>query len=252
MPLLLLQAATTTTFTSLLGVYIALGGTLAAALLSALSSWNAAKTAKGAAVLAASTAEKVADLSSQTSREVAGLSAQVSRESAGLAAQTAREIKEIDYKYDFYKRIIEKRLIAWEEAMQFIAQLVTKSYDRKDDKKFPNCFLDIEKLDKILKKMISLEGPTLWIGDEYNNLLRQFHAMLVSARHEAVQESSKNPFKSLEILVEDSVLREVGKKFNKEYTGQVDKMTKELGKRLVDLHQVEPFFNRLKHLGADE
>lgn len=62
------------------------------------------------------TAQKVVNLSTKTTREVAELSAQVSRESAGLAVQIARELKEKDYKNDFYKKILDRRLDAWLEA----------------------------------------------------------------------------------------------------------------------------------------
>jgi HD superfamily phosphodiesterase len=45
---------------------------------------------------------------------------QTQREMAKLADQTAKEFKEKDYKNDFYKKIIDRRLLAWEHAERFI------------------------------------------------------------------------------------------------------------------------------------
>lgn len=138
---LLLQATTHTStveVTSLTNVYLALGGTLAAAIIAALASRNAAKTAKDAANLTATTAQKVADLSRQTTREVADLSAQVSRESATLAARTAQELKDKDYKNDYYKKIIDKRIKAIEQAEKLTSLFIF--FDTKNNSRYYTYF----------------------------------------------------------------------------------------------------------------
>lgn len=74
----------------------------------------------GAAVLAALASLNATRVSSKTSREVASLASQTARESAKIAAETAKQLKDTDYKNDYYKKVIEKRLKALEDVEKII------------------------------------------------------------------------------------------------------------------------------------
>lgn len=263
-PFLLQESAkNTVTLTSLLGVYIALGGTLAAALLAALSSWNAARTAKEAAVLAASTAEKVADLSRQTTKEVADLSrqtakevadlsAQVTKESSTLAARTAQELKEKDYQNDFYKRIIEKRLKAWEQAEDFISLIISVVSTTRDGKKvrMSRYFITVENFTEVFEKSRSYYlSQNLWLGGEYAKVFRQYRKKLVAIRKQCVVDRTKDELQGLQENVvsklNHTLLAQVGTDKFDELNTISNNLIAELSRQIPDLHNIEEFFKNL-------
>jgi hypothetical protein len=227
---LLIQTPVTHTstveLTDLTNVYLTLGGTIVASLFATLASLNAARTANKAAVLSSETTQKVADLSRQTTREVADLSAQVTRESAGLAANTARELKEQDYKYDFYKKIIDRRFKAWEEINQFYALLLNSYLEEpKSGLKYPYYFSSKELFSKVLEKANSMIDIILWIGPEYAVKFGEFSTALSAIQKECIidDESNQEDEHSLAVL-DNKLLVQAGIKHMKE----IDAMTSEL------------------------
>jgi hypothetical protein len=162
---------TTVTLTSLLGVYIALGATVTAAGISAWAAINASRRA-------ASTAERVTTLTTQTTEKVAALSAQVTRESSTLAARTAQELKDKDYKNDYYKKIIDKRL----EAIQSLEEVigVFRAYGIVDDMRF-NIFIaenkDGVKYTAMFQKVIN---NYTWYSLETLKAVREVHQDIVN------------------------------------------------------------------------
>lgn len=229
--------------TSLTNVYLALGGTLVAAIIAAWASWNAAKTAERAANLAATTAQKVADLSRQTTKEVADLSAQVSRESAGLASQTAKEIKETDYKHDFYKRIIAKRLAAWEEAEKFIPIIASTLANTNNGLLMPACCINSAEFDKILKQVSSMIiGQVYWMGSSYAIKFNNLYTELTLIREEAALEEVDDVITELD----NNLLHRAGEKHYSKFDEITLDLSKMLGTELINLHDVEGFFADVK------
>jgi hypothetical protein len=87
---------TTITTSDLTNVYIALGGTLFASGLAAYASFRAS-------IKASATAREVAELSNRT----------------------ARDLKEKEYKNDYYKKVIDKRIKALDEVEKLLALFAT-------------------------------------------------------------------------------------------------------------------------------
>ena len=106
---LLLEVATNKSVTTTIQKPFVVYATLGAALFAALASLNATR------------------ISARTAREVGSLAAQTARDSARVASETAREIKGTEYKHDYYKKIIDKRIQAI-EASQLIVSLLHEAH----------------------------------------------------------------------------------------------------------------------------
>ena len=196
------------------------------------------------------TAQKVVNLSTKTTKEVAELSAQVSRESAGLAAKTAKEIKDKDYKNDFYKRIIEKRLNAWVEAESFISLIFNTSYVKGYGKLMP-CYFNNEKhFDEVVDRMrLSLISQTFWMGRDYATCIMKFHDRLLSIRSECEEYESLNEDGSNKL--NNSLLHKAGVEYFEECGLFLNKLMSILEQQIIILHDVEYFFKQQKNLQFD-
>ncbi|RYE20739.1 MAG: hypothetical protein EOP45_10575 [Sphingobacteriaceae bacterium] len=202
------------------------------------------------------TAQKVVNLSTKTTREVAELSAQVSRESAGLAAQTAREIKEIDYKNDFYKKIIERRLNAWESAEEFINLMGGTFVDQSDKAIIPSYFANSNRFDDVINQLHSRYSKMVWLGSAYTNHMTHFHNRLIAMRYECLVQNKSKPrvegVPSMEdLVIEDRLLIIAGKKYFRECSSLLDKLVKILGFSLRSMHDVEAYLIDVEGLGIN-
>ncbi|MDO7877837.1 hypothetical protein Q5H93_24080 [Hymenobacter sp. ASUV-10] len=246
---LLLQTTKSTTveITDLTNVYIALGGTLAAAITAAIASFvassRAAKTAEKVAALSSKTTQEVAELSRKTTQEVATLSATVSREASTLAARTAQELKDKDYKHDFYKRIISKRLGAWEESENLLVSISETMIDEKDNQKFYSFCISGEELNALLDKMRSMMlNQTQWMGQEYGIAYTQFFNFLVEILRESMYVDKENNKLS---AVNDKQLILLGKANYEQLGTAINSLLSKLSKLVVTMHDVEPFLEEL-------
>jgi hypothetical protein len=142
------------------------------------------------------TAQKVVNLSTKTTREVAELSAQVSRESAGLVAQTAREIKEVDYKNDYYKKVIEKRVKAIESLEKMLSLFLTSTRISGSDNKFHSCFEESDIENKFSIAIDEIVSYNIWYSNETASKLRKFSTsvLLIIDSASRVNEKDKRGF----------------------------------------------------------
>lgn len=187
------------------------------------------------------TAQKVVNLSTKTTREVAELSAQVSRESASLAARTSQELKVIEYKNDFYKRLIERRLKAWEKSEELIQSLsYTNIYKGEILQAF---FMNGQEYDALLDKIRSMVMQSFWIGRDYSATMKVFYDKLLSIRSQCMELSKLLP--NGIPAINDDLLRSAGvSNFDVcgTYYGKLIRISSE---QLRSLHDIEGFFSQL-------
>lgn len=235
---LLLQKTVSVEIASLTNVYLALGGTLMAALIAAAASFVASSKAD-------KTSEKVVALTTKTNHEVAALSAQVTRESATLAARTAQELKEKDYKHDFYKKIIARRLAAWEVVEQFMSQISNAMQDDDDGKNFFNYCQGSKIFDDTMDKMRGiLVSQVFWIGSGYSSNFTLIYNELLAIR----RESSHNIPGATLSTIDDNLLLHSGKKHYSECASITNELLKTMATQLSELHDVELFLKQAEHI----
>jgi hypothetical protein len=243
---LLLQSpvmhSATITSSDLTNVYIALAGTLIASGLAAYASFRASNKASA-------TAREVVDLSTQTTRDVAALSAQVTREVATLTARNAQDLKDKDYKNDFYKRIIEKRLKAWEEAQELVGMLSTTRVSAKDGASLPGFFSNSSEFDKVISKIESTVSTHFWLGSDYTNYLWSMHNRLLVIRGECFFIDKRVVDGAY--VIDNSLLLKAGKKYYTESNFMLDGLVKIIAKQIRELHDVESFLQETTLAGVD-
>jgi broad specificity polyphosphatase/5'/3'-nucleotidase SurE len=213
MPSFLLLDSTTVTLTSLLGVYIALGGTLAAAGLAAFASFRASNKASA-------TAQEVAD----------------------LTTRTAQELKDKDYRNDFYKKVIERRFRAWEEAESIMSIIAPSNRDLQDGKSYFIYFASLESLNNLINKVrSSITTQVLWMGNDYALKYKELHNNLSSFKTECRIESEKEGHAS----IHDNTVKLIGKRRFEDCRELYKSLFQALSNELKLMHDVETFFSRL-------
>jgi hypothetical protein len=187
------------------------------------------------------TAQKVVNLSTKTTREVAELSAQVSRESAGLAAKTAKEIKDQDYKHDFYKKIIEKRFKAWEEMTALLSLSLRAGADTEDNRNVYLYFMSRKRFYEVFTRIDLLTASQImWMSDGYVDAFAEFQTLNADLSHEAgltVQNMEDDE-------ADDSKLVQVGKDNYDKLETMMALLLLKLHIELFYLHDVEKFLNK--------
>lgn len=196
----------------------------------------------GAAVLAALASLNATRVSSKTAREVATLASKTASESARIAAETAREIKDTDYRYDFYKKIIAKRFGAWEEAEQFIALSNNTQIDGLDNKMFYSFCSNGKELNNMISTMKTmLLNQTMWLGMDYGlifaNLLN-FNIDLLRAS----MSTSDNKYGN----VSDAAVLQFGKSHYETHSELINKLLVALHAQVKNMHDVEAFFKEIE------
>jgi hypothetical protein len=203
----------------------------------------------GAAVLAALASLNATRVSAKTSREVAAQAAQTTRDSAKIAADTAREIKNQDYKFDFYKKIIEKRLAAWADAEQNIISVIASTYVDENDEQMRFRFIAGPEKFAVMMETVNrfIVQQAFWIGVEYASTLVQLRNKLASIANQSLVKGRYN--ENGTPLCDQAILYELGAKAHSELMSDIIKMSIALNKQMIELHDVETFLvNRVKEL----
>lgn len=215
--ILLIQATRTITVSE--GILPAVYGTLVAAVLSLAASIYAT-------VISSKTAEKVANLS----------------------RQAAQELKDRDYKNDFYKKILDKRFVAWAEAEELIKLLVNTLVD-ENDVVIPSYFASPQAFDKVMDKIRSMVAQTFWMGKEYADHLTTFYDTLQGIREGCTSKDGEKNSDGMP-AVNGLLLIQAGRKYNMTCNRLLDGLLKILGRQVVSLHDIEGFFKQFEHLGT--
>lgn len=196
-----------------------------------------------AAIVAALASLNATRVSAKTTREVASISSQTASESARIAAETAREIKETDYKHDFYKRIIAKRLAAWEEAVELINEIKLTVTDTKDNNTLPRYCLTTKSFEDITTRLRAIyTGQYLWINKEYSIEFFKLYNLNMQVKAAASPDIKKNDIAPVDI----TLLFEVSKRHHQDFVLITNNLLTILAMQLGELHDVESFIKQIK------
>jgi len=210
---LLLQAAASTPASTPITVYVTLG----AAVLAALASLNATR------------------VSSKTAREVATLAAQTTRDSARIAAETTREVKNQDYKNDYYKKVIDKRMDALEAVEKVIGLFGTSHIvggpggNRKCHSYFVN---NVDKIEKNGFNIYdsSISSSLTWRSVDTSLVFKKFMETVIHVTHDVNNVTDDNGMKL--VLYTDRY---------DEINDAISNVERCIGKDMEKLYDVEAF-----------
>lgn len=171
---------------------------------------------------------------------------------AELTNRTTHEIKAKDYKNDFYKKIIDKRLSAWEEAERAIG-LVNSSVEDNDSKqKVYKYFLSEEEFNKVLHSFRSLTVRSFWMGKDYSNALADFQDKLISIASECFVADKENQTKAVDFSkIDDVKLYEAGIKQYANCRKLLRLLMRAQAQQLLTLHDIDAFFVQVSGIKAE-
>jgi hypothetical protein len=165
------------------------------------------------------------------------------REAARLSAQTARELKEEDYKKDFYKKILDRRLSAWTEAEQLFLPLRAAALTGPDGKDRFGFFYEPQEFrnlfDTLNKCLIS---QIFWLGGGYNNELLLFRNRLSEIHDKCITNEIKDGVN----VIDAAKLFKAGAVHYEELHSIYLNVLAELSAIIGDLHNIEGFLQRRK------
>lgn len=183
----------------------------------------------GAAFLAALASLNATRISSKTARDLGVLSAQTSRESAHIAAETAKRIKESDYKNDYYKRVIEKRIRAIELLEELLSLFLVSGFIQGTEKRYHLFFTDKENSKRLGVLIDKVSAAGIWYGTTTAIKIREFTRQFLTIESEA---NELDKAKRQEFIMD---------KFH-EINDMVIGLQKGIAHDIYTMHDVEGFF----------
>lgn len=90
--------------------------------------------------------------------------------------------KKADYKRDYYKKIVDKRIVAYEKLAEVIADIGIKTHYAGDVEsgEVYICFSNFKKLDNANKKIVVLLGEVNWFSPEIFSEIRNLNNILAN------------------------------------------------------------------------
>jgi hypothetical protein len=148
-----------------------------------------------------------------------------------------RELKEMDYKNDYYKKIIDKRIQTYEILEKLDAMIqVTRSHNNK---KYAIIFKDKKTMQEVHKEMLDASEYAMWMSLEAYTWLKTLVDMIVEVR--------KNHF------VDDNAVIEFGITYQEEMVKLHNRIRKIIVCDMIDLYDVTSFLsNRAEFLSKKE
>ncbi len=141
--------------------------------------------------------------------------------------------KKADYKRDYYKKIVDKRIKAYEVVEKLIARLDKTAILENDNRKFLECCYPMGNTKKFFEEMGEVEKYRLWLEqdcreclDRINVKMTPFYAFYSTNE---INMSGKRLSKAVEVCSELEKER--------------DKLRQIVKKNIVKLHDVDSFFN---------
>ncbi|MFM2225670.1 MAG: hypothetical protein RJA07_1872 [Bacteroidota bacterium] len=141
-------------------------------------------------------------------------------------------LTQINYKNEYFKKIIDKRLLAFEEVYEFIVQFKVLIHD--DDKVSP-FFFGQGVVDAEAKMIMFFESTknSFWLSKEVGELITEFNVLIHNIITKAKIEKDK-----------DAALKNLGMKHLDDLRKTRKKIEVQLFKDLQKLHKVENLFSK--------
>jgi hypothetical protein len=173
---------------------------------------------------------------------------QTQREMATLAERTAREFKDKDYKNDFYKKIIDKRLSAWEQAEIFLEMISTSRKVMVTEHKFYSFFLSKDEFYKVQSAMVTLNAKSFWLNKKYRDALIAFSNKLNAIINESDGVGTDNhSIKATMVALDEAKLIQAGIKYYPEMNLLIRDIMESQAAMISTLYDIELFLAENKN-----
>lgn len=177
------------------------------------------------------------------------LSAFIAYRAANKSAETAKDLKDRDYRDDFYKKIIAKRFKVWEEAEEFVNPLTETLRDSNDGLAYFAFFDSGDDFDKVIDRMLPFGNKALWLGRIYASELQRFDRILIDIRMDA---RYTDKFKETgHSQINDELLLKIGKERFNDIDYTLSRLVAASSIVIKSLHDVDAFFDNMPNKAED-
>jgi hypothetical protein len=101
-----------------------------------------------------------------------------------LSSLISLRLKKLDFKNEYFKIVIKKRLEAYEELEYIIAALKTSALDANDQKAYHVCFFSPDNFNNFSARLALVNAHNLWLNAEANEKLSQLNLIFNQLKFE--------------------------------------------------------------------
>lgn len=115
---------------------------------------------------------------------------------AGLTSFVNYRLTTVNYRNEYYKKLLDRRLDAYENVYNFLSHLKMLTHDKEENTLTPFLlFNGINELDKTTIQILIPMKTNIWISDDLQDALGRLNVLLVELRYAA--ENAPDPDKEL-------------------------------------------------------
>lgn len=166
-----------------------------------------------------------------------------------------KRLKNIDYKNDYYKKIIDKRMTAY-EYLEFVISKIEVIQEIFDDyrlkqgegKNIYSCFMNKEVLTETCEDIISVSKYDLWLSNEVRSKLSEINLIIAYALTSINCPNKRNlEFYGLNIQKDnnDKLSIKIGIYEYKKMSKLINEVRTIMAKDIKTLDEIVPFFDNL-------
>lgn len=145
--------------------------------------------------------------------------------------------KKADYKRDYYKKVVDKRIKAYEQVERFAACFDHQTTNLHTNQKWLACCITLDAAKTTFKILEDVEKDGLWLSEECNQCIKNINKTLMPLFYfdDKQEEMFKKERIRLSICMYDNMV---------EYR---DKLRSIIRRDMINLHDVDKFFECNKH-----
>jgi hypothetical protein len=173
------------------------------------------------------------------------LAAAASLYSAHKSANTATELKDRDYKYAFYQKVIDKRLTAWQNAETIINKASATVVVLGKEIEMPAFFISDKAFLEMLTMLRGYQISSIWLSVEYANALSEYHnwlSLLHRKCEKTPNQSAANPGFAEALEVD---LHRFGMASKEENAKYLNRLFHAVGDAVAQMDDIERFLKML-------
>ena len=168
-----------------------------------------------------------------------------------------KELKEFDYERDYHKKIVDRRLDAYNELVKYLNELTIRGIITNDrDKINPNtdkfsiylCFTDINILGKMISEGINVFKYNIWFSEDItdglnkiNDILNAVHLIVTSQKLDVI-DTEYYGF-NLAGMPVNQLINFLGIESSKDINLQIKKINYVINKDIKTMYDVKTFFD---------